>query len=264
MKSIGERIKFLRNLSGLSQEDLAETLEIDRGTLSNIERNERELKAEEVRLFSETLNISANQLLGIDPLPEVTLEPNLINQTNKEHISLRINVPSKNVQKFKEVLLYILGKVGAKPNVGETVIYKILYFIDFNHYEQFEEQLIGATYIKSPFGPTPAEFNLIIKEMIKESEIEKISSTYFKKEQKKYLPRREANLTIFSGIEIKTIDEVLDRLSDMNATSISAYSHEDIPWIVTPNGAPINYETVFYRTPAYSMRSNDNNIQNPN
>ena len=258
MKTIGERIKFLRDLLGLTQEALARELGIDRGTLSNIERNERELKAEEVPLFSKQLNVSANQLLGIDHFPEVVLESTSVSLVQDTHMPLRINVPAKNVQKFKEALLYILRSVGAKPNVGETVIYKILYFIDFNHYEQFEEQLIGATYIKNHFGPTPAEFSQIVKEMIKECEIEKISSTYFRKEQKKYLPLREPNLAVFSGIEIKTIDEVLDRLSDMNVTSISDYSHQDIPWIVTPVGAPINYETVFYRTPAYSVRADDN------
>jgi transcriptional regulator with XRE-family HTH domain len=261
MNSIGERIKFLRESSRLTQETLAEMLGIDRAVLSNIERNERELKAEEVPLFSKQLNVSANQLLGIDPLPEVILESDSNKPVEKEPFPLRINVPAKNVQKFKEALLYILREVGAKPNIGETVLYKILYFIDFNHYEQFEEQLIGATYIKNHFGPTPLEFAQIVNTMIKAQEIEKISSTYFKREQKKYLPLREPNLTFFSGIEIKTIDEVLDRLSDMNATSISDYSHQDIPWMVTTDGYPINYETVFYRTPAYSVRSNDNKVQ---
>ncbi len=50
----------------------------------------------------------------------------------------------KTCGKFKEVLLYILGKVGSLPNVGETVIYKLLYFIDFDYFEMYEEQLIGS------------------------------------------------------------------------------------------------------------------------
>ena len=65
-----------------------------------------------------------------------------------------------------------LGKVGAKPNVGETVLYKLLYFIDFNYYEKYEEQLIGATYIKNHHGPTPIEFQAIVNEMIEKKEIE--------------------------------------------------------------------------------------------
>jgi hypothetical protein len=55
---------------------------------------------------------------------------------------IRISVPQKNLKNFKEALLYILNKVGSKPNVGETVIYKLLYFVDFDYYEKFEEQFI--------------------------------------------------------------------------------------------------------------------------
>ena len=105
---------------------------------------------------------------------------------------MRISVPQKNLQKFKEVLLYILNKVGAKENIGETVIYKLLYFIDFDFYEKYEEQLVGATYIKNKYGPTPVEFVKIVEKMIKDGEIEKVKSEYFKLQQTKYLPRQEA------------------------------------------------------------------------
>ena len=73
----------------------------------------------------------------------------------------RISVPQERLDKFKEVLLYIIKKVGAKPNVGEAVLCKLLYFIDFDYYEKFEEQLIGAIYIRNHFGPTPVEFPAI-------------------------------------------------------------------------------------------------------
>jgi hypothetical protein len=77
----------------------------------------------------------------------------------------RISIPQKNLKKFEQVLLYILCKVGSKPNIGETVIYKLLYFIDFNFYEKYEEQLIGATYIKNQYGPTPKEFIKVVDTM---------------------------------------------------------------------------------------------------
>ena len=70
---------------------------------------------------------------------------------NAELNSLRVDVPLMNVVKFKEVLLYILSKIGAKPNVGQTVIYKLLYFIDFDFYELYEEQILGLRYIKNTY-----------------------------------------------------------------------------------------------------------------
>lgn len=171
-------------------------------------------------------------------------------------MSERISIPQKNIPKFKEVLLYVLEKVGAFPNVGETVLNKLLYFIDFDHYERFEEQLIGATYIKNKHGPTPIELEHVKEEMLSQKEIKKMTADFYGKKQKKYFPLRDPNLDVLNGNEIKTIDEVLEKHAKKNADQISDYSHRDVPWLVTKPKNPINYESVFYRTDAYSVRLN--------
>lgn len=250
--SLGKRIKALREALRISQEELAQRLAMDRASLSLVENNKRSLKADELILLSKTLNISIDELLNLKSSTEVILEKAQKSKGKKN--DLRISVPRKNLKKFKEVLLYILGKVGAKPNVGETVLYKLLYFIDFNYYEKYEEQLIGATYIKNHHGPTPIEFSSIVNEMIENKEIEVVKSKYFQHLQKKYLPHQEPDLSVFNANEIKVIDDVLQKLSGMNASTISEYSHQDVPWVVTQEREKIDYESVFYRTPAYSVR----------
>lgn len=253
--SIGEKIKTLRETQLLSQEELAHLLKIDRATLSLIEHDKRELKAHELKLIAEILNVSIDELLDLAVSVEVIIQNAEKPKTKKQ--DMRISVPQKNLKKFKEVLLYILTKVGAKPNVGETVLYKLFYFIDFDYYEKYEEQLIGATYIKNHHGPTPTEFAVIVNQMIEEKDLELVKSKYFQHMQKKYLPHRDADLSIFNANEIKLIDSVLLKLSGMNASTISEYSHQDVPWVTTPEHQPIDYESVFYRTPAYSVREYD-------
>ncbi|MFH2108347.1 MAG: Panacea domain-containing protein [Chrysiogenia bacterium] len=189
--------------------------------------------------------------------PEITPRISLPERGNYQlpiKDEIRISVPQKNLEKFKEVLLYILGRVGSLPNVGETVLYKLLYFIDFDYYEMYEEQLIGASYQKNHHGPTPVEFKKIVEHMIKEEEIEKVKSEYFNFPQTKYLPRRQADLSKLKANEINLIDKVLCRFSDWNASQISEYSHRDIPWMTTESGKIIPYESVFYRTAPYSVR----------
>jgi uncharacterized phage-associated protein len=66
---------------------------------------------------------------------------------------------------------------------------------------------------------------------------------------------REPDLTKLRANEIKIIDEVLERLSEMNASEITEHSHNDVPWLTTEDGGGIDYESVFYRTPQYSVRS---------
>lgn len=252
MKSIGKRIKDLREELGMSQQKLAEMLGVARPTISQIESETRKLCAEEMLKLSQIFNISVDLLLDIKMSPEVVFKEATKEPEGKH--SLRINVPQKNLKKFKEVFLYIINKVGSKPNIGETVVYKLLYFIDFNHYERYEDQLIGATYIKNNYGPTPVEFAKIVKRMIDDQEIERVESRYFEYPQTKYLPLRNPDLSVLSANELRTIDDVLNRLSEMNATQISEYSHGDVPWLTTEDGAKIEYETVFYRTPSYSVR----------
>ncbi len=250
-KRLGIKIKGLREKLGLSQERLANLLKISRVSLLQVEHGERKISAEEIANLSKIFNVTTDVLLDLEKNAEVTLEkgkkPDPENQ-------IRISVPQKNLGKFKEVLLYILNKVGSKPNIGETVLYKLLYFIDFDFYEKYEEQLIGATYIRNHYGPTPIEFKKIIEEM-EDRDLIKIKNNYFQYPQTKYLPLRKPDLTKLKAHEVKTIDEVLEKLSDMNASTISEFSHNDVPWLTTEDGKIIDYESVFYRTLPYSVRS---------
>ena len=252
-KKLGMKIKNIRDRIDLSQEKLADLLGVSRVALSQIENGERKISAEEIAKLAKIFNLSSDLLLDLDKDMKVVFEKSKGERLEKK-IEMRISVPQRNLDKFKEVLLYILNKVGSKPNIGEAVLYKLLYFIEFDFYEKYEEQLIGATYIKNHYGPTPKEFIKIVSEM-EGKDMSKVKDEYFQYPQTKYLPLRSPDLTILKAHEIKLIDEVLDNLSDMNAAEIGDYSHGDVPWLTTDDGKVIDYESVFYRTTPYSVRA---------
>ncbi len=255
MNAINKNIKALREKAGLTQDDLARIMKVPRPAITMIEQGRRRVSADELTLLAKALKVTADQLLGLASLPTVAFDSKPSHDVVRESKpQRRISVPQKNVDKFKEVLLYVLARVGAKPNMGETVLYKLLYFIDFDYYEKYEEQLIGATYQRNHFGPTPIEFAALVEAMSEKGEIVRVARPYFDFEQKRYLPLREADLSKLSGRELNLINDVLRRLSDMGARQISEYSHKDIPWLTTEDGEIIAYESVFYRTPEYSVR----------
>jgi len=253
-------IQQLRKKHELTQEFLASRIGVSRPTYVQIEQGTRDLTITEARKLADIFGIDFDIFLqGKENLsPEIELGKKADPKKDKQEV--RISVPQENITKLKETLLYILEKIGALPNIGEAVICKILYFIDFDYYEKYEEQLIGAVYIKNHHGPTPVAFTKIIKQMEDDKDLIRVVKKYFQYDQRKYLPLRKADLSIFSAQEKELIDIEIERFKDFNASKAEEYSHKDVPWIGAENLRPISYEAVFSRTDEFSVRQYDDEI----
>jgi len=256
-------IQQLRKKNNLTQEFLASKIGVSRPTYMQIEQGKRDLTITEAKKIAEIFGIAFNDFLAgkKNISPKIKLEKKAKQvKPKRQKQEMRISVPQEKVEKFKEVLLYILERIGARPNIGEGVVCKLMYFIDFDFYEKFEEQIIGAKYIKNHFGPTPAAFPEIVKEMEKDGDLISVVKKYFQHDQKKYLPLRKANLSNFSAHEKDLIDWEIERFKDFNATKIKKYSHKDVPWIGTDDLQSIDYEAVFSRTDEFSVRQYNDEI----
>ncbi len=251
-KQIGQRLTELRKKKGLSQEDLAKLIDISRPSLAQIELGNRSLDVRELQKLSLVLEFSLDDFMSVDfsanQVAELAVEEEA--QQNQE----RISVPSLQVNKFKNVLLYMLERCAGKPNVGETVLYKLLYFVDFNYYEVYEEHLTGANYRKLPYGPVPQNLDAIFSQMLEKGELQRIKTNYHGYPQTRYLPLEKADLRQLKASEKEIIDRVIDQMSDWSAATLSDYSHGDKPWKASKDGEEINYELAFYRRPPYSIR----------
>ncbi|MEI6553291.1 MAG: type II toxin-antitoxin system antitoxin SocA domain-containing protein [bacterium] len=266
-------IKNLRVEKNLSQIKIAKELGISRSSYIAFEQGKRDLFLHEAGKLSKIFQISLEEIQQGKLMPtefvlnkKAEKESPAVKQYKissgagismgtgvakvlKDEPYYRISEPQEYVDKFKQILLYILSKIGGKPNIGQTVLYKILYFIDFDYYEKYMEQLIGARYIKNTHGPTPIIFPKIIKELEKEGKIETIKSKFYKYDQTKYLinPETKIDLTGLSAQDLAHIDWELQRLSDLTAVQISDLSHKDTPWLVAKDKAVLEYEFSFYR-----------------
>lgn len=258
-KQIGQRIAGLRKMKGLSQEELAKSLRMSRPSLAQIELGNRSVDILEFQKLSQVLRFSLDDFMSKD----FNLNTEMMDKDDlkSRKVKERISKPTLQVKKFKNTLLYFLERCAGKPNVGETVLYKLLYFSDFNYYELYEEHLSGARYRKLPFGPVPHRLDSIINQMIETGEIERIKVPYFDKVQTKYIPLVSADLKTINGAEKKVIDKVIEQFGDWSATAISNYSHKDMPWLATKEGEEINYELAFYRDAPYSVRNYRDEIE---
>lgn len=251
-EEIGRRIAHLRKLKGLSQEDVAKRIELPRSSLAQIERGNRKVDSLVLIGLALAIGFSIDYLMSRDFNTASSIqedEPILPEKTEE-----RISVPNLQVEKFKNVLLYILERCAGKPNVGETVLYKLLYFADFNYYELYEEQMTGANYRKLAYGPVPQHMDVIIHQMIEESQLQRIKTEYHGYQQTRYIPLIKPDLTQLKASEVEVIDNVLYQMSEWSASMISDYSHGDKPWRATEMNEDLDYELAFYRRPPYSVR----------
>lgn len=250
---IGQRIAALRKYKNMSQEELAKRLNISRPTLTQMELGNRGIDIMEIQKLAMVLEFTLDDFMSKDFKVGRELEASSEAKAAKQEI--RISVPTLNVEKFKNVLLYILERCAGKPNVGETVLYKLLYFSDFNYYEIYEEHLTTAKYSKLPYGPVPQELDMILNQMIKEGQLQRVKTEYHGYPHTRYLPLVKPDLTLLKGSEVGVIDNVIEYMSDWSANMINEYAHGDKPWRVTEENEELSYELAFYRDVPYTVRA---------
>ncbi len=229
-------IQTKRKAAGLSQSAVAESLGISRPTYVRLEQGELRPTEQQKAILSSLFDMSketADAYSKEDSFEKADIFP-------KE-------IPKENSNKFKQVLLYVVSKVGSRPNIGQTALYKLLYFIDFDYYEKYQEYLVGATYIKNTHGPSPVSFAKIARDLEQQGKLVEVNSKYFNYDQKKYLVTTEPEVSYLSAKELKHIDDELERLASKTAKELSDLSHRDTPWRVAGERQVLNYRHVFYR-----------------
>jgi len=127
---------------------------------------------------------------------------------------------------------------------------KLLYFVDFDHYETYGRSVTGATYRKLPHGPYPKDAEKLLSKMSAHGLLREV-----KAEGKGYTQHRLITLSAkfdpsrFSGEELQTLERVATRWADATAAQIEAATHDEAPWAATQDGKTIDYEMAEYRHP---------------
>lgn len=67
-KKIGERLRKLRKYMGLTQEQVAEILNVGRDAILRIEKGERKIDLHELMNFSRLYNITMDELIAENPI----------------------------------------------------------------------------------------------------------------------------------------------------------------------------------------------------
>jgi hypothetical protein len=99
--------------------------------------------------------------------------------------------------------------------------------------------------MRLPHGPAPRKLTPVRRDLVASGDAvvqERHVGTYL---QKRLVPLRDPDLSLFSGTEIAMVEQVIEQLRGHTATAVSDLSHGMLGWQVTPEHETIPYESIF-------------------
>lgn len=147
------------------------------------------------------------------------------------------------MDKFQNLMLYILGKCEDHRSLGATKLAKILWYADANHYIQHGKSITGAVYEKRQFGPFP-KGNMQACKALESSRkifVQESPSYGDASPETLFIALEKPQMDSFTAEEISLVDDICN---NHTATSMSDPSH-DIIWDAATIGEEIPLRAVW-------------------
>jgi hypothetical protein len=151
--------------------------------------------------------------------------------------------------KFTELLLYVADRLRGDRAGGATKLNKVLFFVEFTHLRRHHAVISGCEFQKLPHGPAPRQLLPIRRELLAAGEAELVEEDFLGRPQQRLLPRRAADLSVFTAQDLASVDDVLEQLGGMTGTQVSELSHHEPGWRLTEIGETIPFATAFLDFP---------------
>lgn len=219
-------IADLRKQKGLTQQQVADELDMSRASYIALEKSVRDLSITEAKKLADIFGIQASTFLG-------------------ESV--------EDFEKYKQMLFEFLRNDIAKTNeVPKTKLAKLLYLADFGWYYENLESMSGMQYRKIQYGPVPDAYFRIVDDLYEQEKL-KIRQT----EEGAMLisqTRKGSNepVDLLSGKEKKFIAKIAKRWKDKNTREIVDFTHNQMPYKLCEDGAYIAYELITQEDPGYA------------
>ena len=147
--------------------------------------------------------------------------------------------------KFQELVLHVAELSETDPRFCAAKLNKLLYHMDFGAYRLLGEPIAGASYRRYPEGPVPTELEETRSALIDCGDARMEYRPHFLRTQDRIVPRRKANLNLFSGEELSIVRDVVDEFWTYNARSIGDYSRGEWGWKAAADLEDIPYHTAW-------------------
>lgn len=149
-----------------------------------------------------------------------------------------------NKEKYRNAILFFAENV---PNLGRVKLNKLLYFLDFDHFEKYDEPVTGDDYQNNELGPVPVHIEQVIMEMESERLVEVMVEPVIDFVRYHLVPLAHYNSAVFKSSEMEMLGAISEKWGHHTAKELVIASHGEAPWIATSSGELIPYALAHYR-----------------
>lgn len=157
-----------------------------------------------------------------------------------------MDMQSYNPRKMEAVILFFLSHAN-NSWLGKTKLMKLIYYADFDHFEQYDQPVTGATYTKRQYGPLTDQGTAALHEMEKADKVRSLEIHDGPYTRFRYEPVEQFDPAVLSQTELQTLNDVAERWRLHTAQQIVAATHGEPPWLAVRDGETIPYELSYYR-----------------
>lgn len=151
-----------------------------------------------------------------------------------------------NRKKYENAILYYLNEVN-NIHLGKVKLMKLLYYLDFDHFEKYGSSITRDTYRNKEAGPVPDSANMIINEMEAKELINIHLEQVIDFLKYRYTPHKATDLKVFKPTEFEMLCEIAKKWEHHSTNEIVNASHGEAPWIATRENEEIPYALAYYR-----------------
>ena len=152
---------------------------------------------------------------------------------------------SADVTKLKNLILHI----GANPhvqNLGETKLWKLIYFIDAAALREMGCTITGSDFIRYDHGPVPSRGEKSLKQLNRDGAITIIQEQFPSYRINRVVAAASPAKKVFSSAELELIGRICRAHGSKTAAYLSELSHREPAWHYAGHLDKLSPELMLY------------------
>jgi uncharacterized phage-associated protein len=152
---------------------------------------------------------------------------------------------------FTKMANAILFFVQSTPRrrMAKKKLWKLLYFADFQHYEEHGAPITGEMYVKYPYGPVPSHGDQALKRMGKEGLMATTMGHPSGYRRFYFAPRVACDTNAFSSSELASLQQAAAQWGSATGEQLEHITHAEAPWIAADDRGYLDYRLAVCRRP---------------